>query len=238
MPTTHPLLSSPPRPRVGAPAAPPRCRRRRPPLGRHRRSRSSTSTSCSGSPATRSPVAPELQRRARSASSTWPARRPGGAGRAAADAARPAGGRAPAGATSSDDGAFEELVGAAWMAIRCCPVERRQAHVAANLVRDAAYRAFTAPTRRRSATRGVGRPAGARRDAGDDGRQPVRGARRAPRRGTRRRGWRAVTSTSSATSSGSGHPASLAARAQGHRRARSATTATGSRRSVCARSLA
>ena len=49
-------------------------------------------------------------------------------------------------------GAFEELIGAAWMAIRCCPVERRPTQVAANLVRDAAYRAFTAPTRRRSAT--------------------------------------------------------------------------------------
>ena len=49
-------------------------------------------------------------------------------------------------------GAFEELIGAAWMAIRCCPVERRPNHLAANLVRDAAYRAFTAPTRRRSAT--------------------------------------------------------------------------------------
>ncbi len=50
------------------------------------------------------------------------------------------------------DEAFEELIGAVWMAIRCCPVERRSPHVAANLVRDAAYRAFTAPTRRRSAT--------------------------------------------------------------------------------------
>jgi hypothetical protein len=49
-------------------------------------------------------------------------------------------------------GAFEELIGAAWMTIRCCAVERRPDHVAATLVRDAAYRAFTAPTRRRSAT--------------------------------------------------------------------------------------
>jgi hypothetical protein len=49
-------------------------------------------------------------------------------------------------------GAFEELIGAAWMAVRCYAVERRPDHLAASLVRDAAYRAFTAPTRRRSAT--------------------------------------------------------------------------------------
>ena len=47
---------------------------------------------------------------------------------------------------------FEDLIGAAWMAIRGYSVERQRAHLAANLVRDAAYRAFTAPTRRRSAT--------------------------------------------------------------------------------------
>jgi hypothetical protein len=55
-------------------------------------------------------------------------------------------------ARRQEDGAFEELIGAVWMSIRCCPDERRHPHVAANLVRDAAYRAFTAPTRRRSAT--------------------------------------------------------------------------------------
>jgi hypothetical protein len=55
-------------------------------------------------------------------------------------------------AVPGQNGSFEELIGAAWMAIRGCPVERRHTHVAANLVRDAAYRAFTAPTRRRSAT--------------------------------------------------------------------------------------
>jgi hypothetical protein len=49
-------------------------------------------------------------------------------------------------------GAFEELIGAAWMAIRCFSFERRPDHLAASLVRDAAYRAFTAPIRRRSAT--------------------------------------------------------------------------------------
>ena len=47
--------------------------------------------------------------------------------------------------------AFEELAGAAWLAIRSCRAEAKE-HVAAYLVRDAAYRAFTAPSRRRSAT--------------------------------------------------------------------------------------
>ena len=47
--------------------------------------------------------------------------------------------------------AFEELAGAAWLAIRSCRAETKE-HVAAYLVRDAAYRAFTAPNRRRSAT--------------------------------------------------------------------------------------
>lgn len=47
--------------------------------------------------------------------------------------------------------AFEELIGAAWLTIRHCrPEGKRQ--LAANLVRDAAYRAFTAPGRRLSAT--------------------------------------------------------------------------------------
>jgi hypothetical protein len=55
-------------------------------------------------------------------------------------------------AAPEHDGSFEELIGAAWMAIRCCPAQRRHDQLAANLVRDAAYRAFTAPTRRRSAT--------------------------------------------------------------------------------------
>ena len=55
-------------------------------------------------------------------------------------------------ATREHEGSFEELIGAAWLAIRCCSVQRRHVQLAANLVRDAAYRAFTAPTRRRSAT--------------------------------------------------------------------------------------
>ncbi len=50
------------------------------------------------------------------------------------------------------DGSFEELIGAAWLTIRTCHTERGSEHIAANLVRDAAYRAFTAPRRRRSAT--------------------------------------------------------------------------------------
>jgi len=47
--------------------------------------------------------------------------------------------------------AFEELAGAAWVAIRRAH-PRAGAPVAANLVRDAAYRAFTAPGRRLSST--------------------------------------------------------------------------------------
>lgn len=50
------------------------------------------------------------------------------------------------------EGPFEELLGAAWLAIRSCRPERGYDQVAAHLVRDAAYRAFTAPTRRLSAT--------------------------------------------------------------------------------------
>jgi len=47
---------------------------------------------------------------------------------------------------------FEELVAAAWLAIRSCRTEHDPAHIAANIVRDAAYRAFIAPGRRLSAT--------------------------------------------------------------------------------------
>ena len=50
------------------------------------------------------------------------------------------------------DGSFEELVGAACLAIHAYCTERRPERIAANLVRDAGYRAFTAPRRRRSAT--------------------------------------------------------------------------------------
>jgi hypothetical protein len=52
----------------------------------------------------------------------------------------------------SHDGSFEELVGAAWLAIRACRTDTCPEQVAANVVRDAAYRAFTAPRRRKSAT--------------------------------------------------------------------------------------
>jgi hypothetical protein len=52
----------------------------------------------------------------------------------------------------SDDGSFEELIGAAWMAIRACRTERAPQQIAANIVRDAAHRAFVAPRRRMSAT--------------------------------------------------------------------------------------
>lgn len=47
--------------------------------------------------------------------------------------------------------AFEDLIGAAWLAILACRTDGKQ-HIAAYIVRDAAYRAFTAPGRRRSAT--------------------------------------------------------------------------------------
>jgi hypothetical protein len=50
------------------------------------------------------------------------------------------------------DEAFELLLGAAWLAIRAYRPERRPERIAANLVRDAAYSAFIAPARRRSAT--------------------------------------------------------------------------------------
>ena len=52
----------------------------------------------------------------------------------------------------SPDGAFEELVGAAWVTIRASRTPWEHEQVAANIVRDAAYRAFTAPLRRRSAS--------------------------------------------------------------------------------------
>jgi DNA-directed RNA polymerase specialized sigma24 family protein len=50
------------------------------------------------------------------------------------------------------DGDLEELIGAAWLAIRSYRTDRRPERIAANLVRDATYLAFTAPRRRRSAT--------------------------------------------------------------------------------------
>jgi DNA-directed RNA polymerase specialized sigma24 family protein len=50
------------------------------------------------------------------------------------------------------DGAFEELIGAAWLAVRTYPTDRRPERIAANLVHDATYAAFTAPRRRRSAS--------------------------------------------------------------------------------------
>ncbi|MBA3289833.1 MAG: sigma-70 family RNA polymerase sigma factor [Acidimicrobiia bacterium] len=50
------------------------------------------------------------------------------------------------------DDAFEDLLGLSWLAIRSYDVESRPERVVCNLVRDAAYRAFTAPGRLRSAT--------------------------------------------------------------------------------------
>ena len=49
-------------------------------------------------------------------------------------------------------GSLEELIGAACLAIHAYDTARRPHRVAANLVRDAGYRAFTAPLRRRSAS--------------------------------------------------------------------------------------
>ena len=50
------------------------------------------------------------------------------------------------------NGGFEELIGAAWLAIRSYRTDRRPERIAANLVHDAAYAAFIAPQRRRSAS--------------------------------------------------------------------------------------
>ena len=49
-------------------------------------------------------------------------------------------------------GSLEELIGAACLAIHAYDTTRRPYRVAANLVRDAGYKAFTAPLRRRSAS--------------------------------------------------------------------------------------
>jgi len=49
-------------------------------------------------------------------------------------------------------GSLEELIGAACLAVQTYRTDARPQRVAANLVRDASYRAFTAPRRRRSAT--------------------------------------------------------------------------------------
>ncbi len=49
-------------------------------------------------------------------------------------------------------GGFEELLGAAWLAIRSARTDHEPAQIAANIVRDAGYRAFVAPARRKSAT--------------------------------------------------------------------------------------
>jgi len=54
--------------------------------------------------------------------------------------------------------AFDELVATAWIAIRTYPVERRPAKIAANLVRDAEYRAFVRSARLRAATEQIGLP--------------------------------------------------------------------------------
>jgi DNA-directed RNA polymerase specialized sigma24 family protein len=50
------------------------------------------------------------------------------------------------------NGELEELIGAAWLAIRSYRTDRRPQRIAANLVRDATYVAFTAPRRRLSAS--------------------------------------------------------------------------------------
>lgn len=49
-------------------------------------------------------------------------------------------------------GVLEELVTAAWIVIRTYPIERRPHRVVGGMVRDAWYRAFVAPARRRSAS--------------------------------------------------------------------------------------
>jgi hypothetical protein len=47
---------------------------------------------------------------------------------------------------------LEELIGAAWLAIRTYRTDRRPERIAANLVHDAEYAAFIAPSRRRMAS--------------------------------------------------------------------------------------
>jgi hypothetical protein len=47
---------------------------------------------------------------------------------------------------------LEELIGAAWLAIRSYRTDRRPERIAANLVHDAEYGAFIAPSRRRMAS--------------------------------------------------------------------------------------
>ena len=97
---------------------------------------------------------------------------------------------------------FEELIGAAWLAIRAYRTDRRPERIAANLVHDAAYAAFIAP---QAAALGVGgrdRPAAVRGHARRGRRRLVRGARHPARRGPRGRAARPRTSNSCATSCG------------------------------------
>ena len=61
--------------------------------------------------------------------------------------------------------AFDELLGAAWLTIRQARTAGRE-HLAAGLVRDAAYRAFTAPGPPVVGDRGRRRPPNARRGGG------------------------------------------------------------------------
>jgi hypothetical protein len=51
-----------------------------------------------------------------------------------------------------------QIVPAAWLAIRCYDVERRQHHVASSLVSDAVFQAFRRPLRARSASERVTSP--------------------------------------------------------------------------------
>lgn len=56
------------------------------------------------------------------------------------------------------DSSFEQLIGAAWLVIQAYQLDARPSRIAANLVRDASYRAFIAPSRLRSATEVVTDP--------------------------------------------------------------------------------
>ena len=100
------------------------------------------------------------------------------------------------------DGSFEELIGAAWLAIRSCRTDRRPPHVAANLVRDAAYRAFIAPGRRLSATEVSVDPRTLEETPATTVLSPCEELAAAARRRPRRRRAEPTTSTWSATSSG------------------------------------
>ena len=184
--------------------------------GASRRGPSPTSTSCSASPATgrraraehNEVLAPPRRRRQ--------ARRAGGTDRAAADPARPARRRPPAGERAERHGAFEELIGAAWMAIRCCS-GRATADPASPPTSSATPPTGRSPPRPPAVgDRGVGRPADLDETPATTDGQPVRGARRARSPRDAAPGCRARDLDLVRDLVRVGSPGVLAAAAQGH----------------------